>query len=144
MRAPSIDRLDRLHLRSISDESLRRRAEQRLAGKRRLLEAHRDVHRDARRKWLAGRRVAGEYLTCVDPDPDPELQPVFPAELRVECDQRLAKVARRANRTKCVFLVRLRHSENGHRRVAHELLDRATVALDDGPDRVEVPPHDRP
>jgi hypothetical protein len=59
-----------------------------------LLEAHRDVHRGARREWLAGRGVAGEYLARVDPDPHLEFQPVFPAELRVERDQGLGKVTR--------------------------------------------------
>ena len=143
MRAPGIDRLDRLDLRSLSDESPSRCAEQRLARKRRLLEAQRDVDRNAGGERLAGCGVAGEDLACVDPDPHPELQPVLRAELRVERDQRFAQVVRRAHRTKRVLLVRPRHSEDGHRGVAHEPLDRAAVAFDDRPDRVEVPPQDR-
>ena len=47
-------------------------------------------------------------------------------------------VERRAHRPLSVVLVRRRRAPDGHDRVADELLDRAAVALDDGPSQLEV------
>ena len=51
-------------------------------------------------------------------------------ELGIQADQGLAEVGRRPRGAERVVLVHLRHAEDGHRRVADELLDRAAVAFD--------------
>jgi hypothetical protein len=53
------------------------------------------------------------------------------------------KLGRGANRTERIVLVGLRHTEDGHDRVADELLDRAAVALEDRARLVVVTPHHR-
>ena len=57
------------------------------------------------------------------------------------CDG-VAHLDRRPNRAQRVVLVDLREPEDGHRRVADELLDRAAVALEDRAELGVVARHD--
>jgi hypothetical protein len=89
-------------------------ADEHFAGLCGLLEPRRDVDRIAGRKALLG---PGHDLPGVDPDPSGD----------AELGQRVAHLERRAAGAQGVVLVRGRHAEDGHDRVADELLHRATV-----------------
>ena len=52
--------------------------------------------------------------------------------------QRVAHLERRTDGSECVVLVQHGHAEDGHHRVADELLDRAAVRLDDPAHALEV------
>ena len=91
----------------------------------RLLEARRDVDGVTGRQPLLGSR---DDLAGVDADP------AVDAELR----ERLPHLDRRPARSQRVVLVRRRHAEHRHHRVADELLDRAAVPLDDRLHPLEV------
>ena len=67
--------------------------------------------------------------------------PQSPLELVVQLRLRALHVRGGANRAKRVVLVELRQPEDGHDRVADELLDHAAVALELGAHRVEVAGH---
>jgi hypothetical protein len=105
-----------------------------------LLEAHRDVHRGARCKWLAGRGVAGEYLACVDPDPHPDsnLCSQLSSELSA-INAREGRAPREPHRASSSCICGTPETAIA---ASPMNFDRAAMALDDGPDRVEVPPHD--
>ena len=119
-------------------------AEQRLARKRRLLEAHGNRDRRPRRKRLVGSSIAGEHLARADPGSDLKHEPVITLEIGIQDEQSLPQVVSSPHGPKGVVLVHLRHAEHRHSRVADELLDRPAVPLDDRPDGVEVAPHDAP
>ena len=101
------------------------RADVHLVRRRRLLEPRRDVHGVAGDETLARAR---DDLAGVDAD----------ARLHAERRQRVAHLVRGSQRAQRVVLVQHRHAEDGHHRVADELLDRAAVALDDRLHPVEV------
>ena len=83
---------------------------------------------------VASRSVgAGDDLARVDTD----------APLDAELRERLPHLHRRAAGAEGVVLVYGRHAEDGHDRVADELLDRAAVALDDRLHALEVPSEQR-
>ena len=125
------ERLDLLHLDRVAHERERRRAEQDLAGLRRLLEPGGDVDGVARRQPLLG---ACDHLAGVDADPS----------LDVELGKRIAHLRRRTHRPQRVVLVRDRHAEHGHHGVSDELLHRAAVRLDNSLHPLEVPRQQRP
>ena len=95
-------------------------------GSRRLLEPRGDVDRVAGREPLLG---AGDDLAGVHADP------ALDAELRASASAHLHRRPAGAQR---VVLVQPRHAEDGHHRVADELLHRAAVRLDDRLHPLEV------
>jgi len=120
-----------LGLDRIANEPTRPTSDQRLAGRRRLLEPRGDVDRVACDKRLS---LAGDDLAGVDADADTELE-------RPRGGMHLGGCAHCAKR---IVLMRLRHAEHGHHRVADELLHRAAVPLDDGPHLLVVATHQSP
>ena len=88
------------------------------------------VHRVARGHGRATERVADDDLARLDPDPC--LQPDALARLRLaaDLDHALADRQRGADGTFRIVLVGLRQTEDGHHRVAAELLDGAAALLD--------------
>jgi hypothetical protein len=90
---------------------------------------------------LPGRRVAGDHLTRVHPDPSGDPDTVLTFELEVERIQRLPHPVGSPGRAKRVVLVQPRDPEDGHHGVADELLDGAAVAFDHGRHLVEVAAH---
>jgi hypothetical protein len=107
-------RLDRLRHDRGAGERKRLGTDQHLARSSGLLQAGRDVDCIARREPL---RRACDDLARRDADPsvDPEI------------GERVAHFDRRPARAKGVVLVQHGHPENGHHRIADELLNRATV-----------------
>ena len=91
----------------------------------RLLQTRRDVHRIAGRQPFRG---ACEHLAGVDSDP------ALDAELR----ERIPHLDCRSARAQRIVLVRDRHAEHRHHRVADGLLHRAAVRLDDSAHPLEV------
>ena len=120
-----LERLDRFGLDRAADELERRLADQDLVGVGGVLQAGGDVDRVAGREPLLG---AGDDLAGVHPDPT----------LDAELGERRAHLHRRPAGAQRVVLVHLRHAENGHHRVADELLHRAPVRLDDRLHPLEV------
>ena len=125
-------------------EPVRLPAEQDLARLRRLLEARGDVDRVAGGDRLLRGRVADDDLARVDPDSllEPHAEPLL--ELAVQPRQRAPHLVGRPHRAKRVVLVDDRDAEDGHDRVADELLDRAAVPLQHGAHLVEVAEHHAP
>ena len=113
-----LERLDRLGLDRAADELERRLADQDLARVGRALEPGGDVDRVSGGEPLLG---AGDDLARVHADPS------LDAELG-ECRAHLDRGPAGAQR---VVLVHRRDAEDGHHRVADELLHRAAVRLDD-------------
>ena len=97
----------------------------------RLLEAGGDVDGVSRYERLA--LASDDDLAGVHADP--RLEPVG-------CHS-FAHLPGRAYGAECIVLVRDGDAEDGHDRVADELLDRAAVALEDGAQVLEVPAHAR-
>ena len=122
-------RLDRLEENGIADEQARLGANQDLTSSCRLLQPGRDVDGVARHECLT--LASDDNPAGVDPDA--RLEPVLA--------DRLAHLRRGAGRTQRVVLVRDRYPEDSHDRVADELLDRATVSLEDDAKILEVPAH---
>jgi hypothetical protein len=118
-------RLARLGADGATAQTMRRLAEQNLAGRGRLLEPRRDVHGVARDERVARRR---DDVAAVDADPHVEPEPLD-AGAEVDC---------RPNGPQGVVLVQLRNAEDGHDGVADELLDRSAVALERPSRRIEV------
>ena len=101
-------------------------AEEDLARLRRLLETRRKIDRLARREGRIA--LVDDDLARLDADADGELQLL---DFRHDLE-------RRAHGTLGVVLVRDRHTEGRHHRVARELLDRASVRFDASRDDLEV------
>ena len=125
-------RLDRLDLHGVPHEQPRLGADKRLRRGRRLLEARSDVDGVAGDERLT--LAADDDLARVDPDPRLE------AVLR----DRSTHLRRCTHRAERVVLVRHRDPENRHDRIADELLDRATMTLDDRAQILEIAAHTRP
>ena len=123
------DRRDRLDLDGVPHQPVGLLAEQHLARGGRLLEPGGDVDRVAehdrvaRGEHLAPRRVAGDDLAGVHPDPDRDPGPSVRRHPLLDLERRPASAQR-------VVLVRLGHAEHPDDRVADELLDRAAVPLE--------------
>jgi hypothetical protein len=116
--ALQLERLGRLGHDRVANELRRLGAKQDLACLRGLLQPRGDVHRVAGRQAL-GR--ADDDLAGADAD----------AAADADLGQRLSHLHGRANGAKRVVLVHLRNAEDGHHRVADELLHCAAVPLDD-------------
>ena len=121
-----VERFDLLDLRRRADERAGRRPDEHLARRSRLLEPCGHVHRVAGDERAA---LARQDLARVHADP----------RLQLELRQRVAHLRRGAQRTQRVVLVRDRHAEHRHHRIADELLDRPAVALDNRLHALEVP-----
>ena len=117
--------VDGLDLDGVAHQLKRLAADQDLARLRGLLEPRGHVDGVPGREPLLGAR---HDLARLDADPtlDPEL------------GQRVPHLDGGPQRPQRVVLVHDRHAEDGHHRVADELLDRAAVALDDRLHPVEV------
>ena len=120
-----LERLDCFHVDRLADEREGRFTEQDVARARRLLQARGHVDGIAGCQALLG---AGHDLARVKADPG----------LHTERGQRFSHLDRGSDRTKRVVLVDDRDAEDGHDRVANELLHRPTVRLDDPPHPLEV------
>src|SRR5262249_19255617 len=118
--ALQVERLHRHGANRITHEGLCAFADQHLSRAGGLFEPGCDVDRVARNQRFAG---AGDDLACVDADPN----------LQAERLERVTYLDGRAYRANRIILVDLRQAEDGHRRVADELLDGAAVALEDRP-----------
>jgi len=112
------ERLDRLRSYALTHKYLRSFAEQDLARFRCLLQAGGDVDGVAGDERLA---VARNDLARVDAG----------AGLEPEPHDRFANLGGRPYRPQRVVLVRPGNPEHGHGGIAHELLDRAAVQLED-------------
>ena len=118
-----LDRLEFLVRDSVLRRVVRQLADDDRAGRRRALEPRRGVHNVTRDHRLALGRVRterDERLAAVDRGARPEPQ----------LADRLERAQRRADSALRVVLVRDRRTEDGHHRVADELLDRAAEPLD--------------
>ncbi len=140
--ALQVERGDRLHLDRILHQPIGRLAEEDLAWRSGLLQSGGDVHRVARHETLAGGRVAGNDFTGVHPDPSRDPDAVLAFELEVERLQRLPHAGGGPDRAQRVVLVQPGDPEDGHHRIADELLDGPAVSFDHGRHLVEVPTHD--
>ena len=108
-------------------EPLDGRAEQDVTRLRGLLQPRRGVDREPGRERRLG--LVREDLARLDAD----------ADLEAELAHRLDDSERRAHRALRVVLVRERHAERRHHRVARELLDDPAVRRDAVGDLVEEP-----
>ena len=130
-----------LGLDALAHEPVGLLAEQHLAGLGRLLQARRDVDRVAGREPLLG---AGDDLAGVHAHAQLQARAVALLELVVQLVEPAAQLVGGAHRAERVVLVHRGHAEDGHDRVADELLDGAAVPLDDRLGRLEVAGHDVP
>ena len=130
-----------LGLDSVADESVGLLAEQHLPGLRRLLQPRGDVDGVSGRKALLRAR---DDLAGVDAHAQLEPRAVAGLELVVQLVQAAAQLVGGAHRAQRVVLVHRRHAEDGHHRVADELLHRPAVPLDDRLRRLEVARHHPP
>src|SRR5204863_156045 len=73
----------------------------------------------------------------VDPDPKVDRRPELPREVGVQLPQPLPQLGRGTHGAQRVVFVQDRDAEDGHHGVADELLDAASVALDDVADGLE-------
>ena len=126
-----LQRRERLDDDRIADEKSRLGPDENFAVGGALLEPRGDVDRVAGDERLS--LAAHDDLARVDPDPC--LQPVL--------GDRLAHLPCRAHGAKRVVLVRRRDPEDGHHRIADELLHRAAVTLEDRAQILEVAAHAR-
>ena len=126
-----LKRLEFRRVHRVSDECVRRVAEQDLLRLGTLLETRGDVHRVTRRETLGG---PGHDHARTDTD----------TGLDTERRQRVAHLDRGAAGAKSVVLVRSRNAEHGHHRVPDELLHRSAVRLHDLFHPLEVARQQRP
>ena len=138
------ERRERLGAHRVDDEPLRLCSDQDLAGAGRLLEPRRDVDGIAGRELLCGARVAGDDFAGVHARARLDVDVVLAPELVVQSRERLAHLDSGAHRPQCIVLVQRRQPEDGHDRVADELLDGAPMAFEHLLHGVEVPRHDAP
>ena len=135
-RLPLALRVDRRHLLAaggVPDERPGRLADEHLSRLGRLLEAGCDVDRVADHEGFTLRRIAGEHVAGVDPDPGLDL---------AHLPDRVAHLEGRPQRPQRVVLVHRRDAEHCHEGVADHLLDRPAVALDRRAHRRVEPGHD--
>ena len=124
-------RLDRFRVDRASHELVRRRSDQHLPRRRRLLKPRRHVHRISRHQPL---RRARHHLTRVHADPatDPQRR------------QRIAHLHRRPTGTQRIVLMRLRDPEHRHHRITDELLHHPAMRLHNRFHPLEIPRKQRP
>ena len=138
------ERLQLLDLDRIAAESPRPRSDQNLAGAGSLLESRGDVRRVARDGQSLGTFSGYEHLTRRDARAHAKSDPEVPLEIVVQELQTLPDLRSCAQRPERVVLPCGGDAENRDDRVADELLDPSSVALDHFADVVEVPSKDAP
>jgi hypothetical protein len=106
-----------------------------------LLESRGDVDRVAGREPLL---CPGDDLAGVDAHAQLEPRAVAGLQLIVQAAEADAQLVGGSHGPQCVVLVHRRHAEDGHHRVADELLDRAAVTVDYRLRRLEVARHHPP
>ncbi len=126
-----VERIVRLEDGGVLDELARRVSDEDLAGARSFLETLRDVDGVPRDEELTAGAVPGYDLARVHADADADPHADLALEVLVEAGERDAQLRRGADRAERVVLVQLGQAEDGHDRVADELLQRPTVALED-------------
>ena len=142
--ALELERLHLLDVHEVADEAVREMSQEHLLLARGLLETGGDVDRVPRHEPLPARRVPGHDLARVHARSDREPDAPVALELVVQLHLRALHVRGGTHGAEGVVLVELRQAEDGHDRVADELLDDAAVALELGAHRVEVARHDLP
>ena len=135
-------RRDRLDLDLVARKAVGQRPDDDLATTRRLLEPSRRVDRVAGDQPLPGAGVTGDDLAGVDPDVVVQLHAPRRAELVIQGRQRRLHREGRPERTQGVVLVADRQAEDGHDRVADELLDRPAMPVQGDPHGLEIAGHD--
>ena len=129
---------DGLDLHRVAHQAEGRVAEIDLVLRRRLLEPRCGVHRVAGGELLARARVVvGDHLAGVHAGAHRKRHAVAGLQVLVQFGQGTPHAGGGAHRAKCVVLVRTRQAEDGHDRVADELLDLAAVPHDLGRHRGE-------
>ena len=124
--------LNRLDLHGVAHEQPRLGADQRLRRSRRLLESRSNVDRVSGDERLT--LAADDDLARVDPDP----------RLQAVLRDRRTHLRRCTHRAESIVLMRHRDPEHRHDRIADELLDRATMTLDNRAQILEIAAHTRP
>jgi hypothetical protein len=133
---------DGLDFDCVAHEVVGRRPEQDLVRRRSLLEALGDVDGVACREPLAAAaRISRHDLARVHARSDGDGDSPVALELLVQSGEALAHLGGGPDRADSIVLVHDGDPEDGHYRVADELLDRALVRLDDGLHLVEVAAH---
>src|SRR5581483_5699287 len=136
--ALELQRFDGLDLDRIPHQTVGGLSDEDLVSGRRLLEARRRVDRIPRDQSLTRRDVPRHDLARIDAGAVLETDPPAGLETVVDPDQRLLHVPGRAYGAERVVLVQAWEAEDGHHRVADELLDRASMAFEDGLHLLEV------
>ena len=90
---------------------------------------------------LGGGTVPGQHLAGVDTRAQLERHPMVPDELGVQLGQGGWQLGSGPDRPQSVVLAADRDTEHRHDRIADELLDGATMALQHRPGPLEVPAH---
>ena len=118
---------------------MRALAEKHLAGACGLLEPRCDVDDVPGHEAVARGRIAGHDLSGGHADPGLDPYAEFALELVAERSHRIAELCGGPHGSERVVLVEPGDAEDGHHRVADELLHRPTVSLDRDTGLVEVP-----
>ena len=132
-----LERLQRFDDDRVPNESQGRSPDQYVSGRCCLLQARRHVNGVTGDERLS---LAGDDPSCVDARSERERDP----ELVAQGGDPIADLGGRAYRPVRIVLVRSRDSEDGHHRVADELLDGSAVTFDDAANLVEVAAHRTP
>ena len=130
-----LDRRRLLGLDRAAHEPVRLVPKQHFARLGGLLQPRGDNDRVARGEPLARAR---DDFAGVEAHAHFEARPIAPLELLVEVGEPMPKLIGRPDRSERIVLVHRRYAEDGHHRVADELLDGAAVPLDDHLRRLEV------
>ena len=128
--ALQFERLDGRDLDGILDQPVRDLPDHDLSRRGRLLEACGHVDGVSGHETLSGRRISGDHLARVHPDPDLDPDTVIALQFGVQRLERFAHAARRPNRADRIVLVRARDTEDRHHRITDEFLHRAAVGVD--------------
>ena len=139
--ALQVERLDGLDVDGVFHQPVRGLADQHFARSGRLLEARGDVHGVSGDEPLPARGIAGDDLSRVHADPDPDADPVVAFELDVQDVERHAHAVGRADRPYRIVLVQAWDPEDRHDGIADELLHGSAVRVDHQLHLVEVAAH---
>ena len=131
-------RLQRLRTHVAFDQPVRSLAEQDFVRFGYLLQTRGDVDGIARDEGPMLGAGVNEDVARVDAELDGEVDPPRSLQLLAELGQGRTHLDGRAAGTQGIVLVHDRYAEDGHHRVADELLHRAPVTLDDRPHPLEV------
>ena len=136
--ALELEGLDGSDFDRVTDQSVGGPTDQHTAGRRRLLQPRRRVHRVARHEALTSGQVTRHDLAGVDPDAVLEPDPPDGFELHVDTVQGLAHLGGRSDGPQGIVLVLPRQAEHRHDRVPDVFLHHAAVPLEWGTQGGEV------